>query len=247
MDAFFFWTLVILFATHLVGGLAAFGSTLLALPLLLLVGWELRPAVGVLLIVGSVQAVSMAVLTGRGADRAALLRMLLVAGAGLPVGFLFAHVLPQTGLQVVLGVVLAAAGASRLIEHWRKREWRPPAWALWTLLGAGGIIHGAFGSGGATLTVYGRYALPTKEAFRGTLSIMWVVLNVFVIGGLIAEGSVGGGVAKVALPGAVAILAATLLGHRLAERLSQARFRDVVAGLLCVAGAVTIARSLGGI
>ena len=240
-------TLIVLFATHLVGGLAAFGSTLLALPLLLLVGWELRPAVGMLLIVGSVQAVSMAVLTGRGADRAALLRILLVAGAGLPVGFLLAGWLPRTGLQVVLGVVLAAAGASRLVEHGRNSAVQPPAWVLWGLLGAGGIIHGAFGSGGATLTVYGRYALPTKEAFRGTLSIMWVVLNAFVIAGLVAEGSVGGEVAKVAAPGAVAIFAATLLGHRLAERLSQARFRDVVAGLLCIAGAVTIARSLGAL
>lgn len=247
MDAFFIWTLIILFATHLVGGLAAFGSTLLALPLLLVVGWDLRPAVGMLLIVGSVQAVSMAVMTGRGADRAALVRILLVAGAGLPVGFLLAGWLPERGLQVVLGGVLAAAGLSRLVEHWRKSEMQPPTWVLWGLLGAGGIIHGAFGSGGATLTVYGRYALKTKEAFRGTLSIMWVVLNVFVIAGLVGEGSVGGEVAKVAVPGAIAIFAATLLGHRLAERLSQARFRDVVAGLLCLAGAVTIVRSLGGL
>jgi len=237
-------TLVILFATHLVGGVAAFGSTLLALPLLLVIGWELRAAVGMLLLVGSVQAVSMAVMTGRGADRAALLRMLLVAGAGLPVGFLAAEWLPGPGLGVALGGVLAAAGLWRLLEYRRGRAWRPPDWLLWALLGAGGIIHGAFGSGGATLTVYSRYALPTKEAFRGTLSIMWVVLNVFVIGGLIAEGAVGGEVAKVAVPGAIAIFAATLLGHRLAERLPEARFRDVVAGLLCIAGAVTIVRSM---
>jgi hypothetical protein len=237
-------TLIILFTTHLVGGLAAFGSTLLALPLMLLVGWDLRPAVGMLLIAGSVQPVLLAVMAGKGADRAVLLRVLLVAGAGLPIGFLFAGRLPQTGLEVVLGVVLAAAGASRLVEHWRKSDMTPPAWVLWGLLGAGGIIHGAFGSGGATLTVYARYALPTKEAFRGTLSILWVVLNVFVIGGLIAEGAVGDEVAKVAVPGAIAILAATLLGHRVAERLSQERFRDFVAALLFVAGAVTIAQSL---
>ena len=236
-------TLLILFVTHVVGGLAAFGSTLLALPLmLLLAGWELRPAVGMLLIVGSVQAVSMAFLAGRGADRRALLRMLVVAGLGLPVGFLFAGVFPETGLQVLLGLILAGAGSTRLIEHRHGTEWQPPAWVLWILLGAGGIIHGAFGSGGATLTVYGRYALKTKEAFRGTLSIVWVVLNVFVIAGLIAEGQVGRETAAIAVPCAVTILAATWLGHRLAGCLSQERFRDVVAIMLVIAGGTTVVR-----
>ncbi|MCX6971807.1 MAG: hypothetical protein NTV93_16860 [Verrucomicrobia bacterium] len=47
-----------------------------------------------------------------------------------------------------------------------------------SLLIPGGIIHGAFGTGGAAITIFGRYTLPEKEAFRGSLSLMWVILNV---------------------------------------------------------------------
>ena len=237
-------TVIILFATHLVGGVAAFGSTLLALPLMLLIGWDVRPAVAMLLIVGSVQALSMVWLNWRGVDWRALGRILILAGVGLPVGFFFAGFLPERVLQVALGVVLALAGISRLAEHWQQREWDPPAWALNGLLLVGGVIHGAFGSGGATLPVYGRYALKTKDAFRGTLPVMWVILNTAVITGLAFEGHVGYEVARVALPGAVAIFLGTVLGHRMAGLLSQARFRDVVAGLLCLAGLITVTRTI---
>jgi uncharacterized membrane protein YfcA len=237
-------TVIILFLTHCLGGVAAFGSTLMALPLLLWSGWDLRSAVAVLLIVGSAQAIHMAWLTWRGADIKALLRIILLAGLGIPFGFAAAEYLPRQTLGICLGAVLVAAGLSRLLEHWCRREWRPPAWALFFLLAAGGVIHGAFGSGGATLTVYARYALKEKSAFRGTLSVMWVILNAIVIGGLIIEGQVGRSVAVVALPGVPVILLATWLGHKLAERLSQERFLDLVSLLLVLAGTMTIARNL---
>lgn len=237
-------TVIILFLTHCLGGVAAFGSTLLALPLLLWSGWDLRSAVAVLLIVGSAQAISMACLTWHDADIKALLRILVLAGLGIPFGFAAAEYLPRQTLEICLGAVLVAAGLSRLLEHWHRREWRPPAWALALLLATGGVIHGAFGSGGATLTVYARFALKEKSAFRGTLSVMWVILNAIVIGGLIMEGQVGPNVAVVALPGVPTILLATWLGHKLAERLSQERFSDLVSVLLFFAGGLMIARNL---
>lgn len=54
----------------------------------------------------------------------------------------------------------------------------PPRFVMNSLLIPGGIIHGAFGTGGAAITIFGRYTLPEKEAFRGSLSLMWVILNV---------------------------------------------------------------------
>jgi hypothetical protein len=237
-------TLLILYATHCLGGVAAFGSTLLALPLLLITGWELRPAVAVLVILGTTQALQMVVLTWRGACMRTLARIVLWAGAGIPIGFLAAGLLPQRTLGLVLGLLLFAAGASRLAAHLGGTRWQPPPWILRTLLVAGGVIHGAFGSGGTTLTVYGRYAIREKSAFRGTLSIMWVVLNSVVITGLLLEGEIGSQVLATSAMGIPLVFLATWTGHRLSARLSQERFADVVAALLCLAGILTVGRNL---
>jgi hypothetical protein len=236
--------LAIMFTSHFLGGIAAFGSALLALPVLLAVGWELRYAMSVLLLVGSMQSVYMAFLTGRDADWKALLKILLLAGLAIPVGFLSAELLPQRALQIALGVVLVGAGLSRLIERWRGSTWQPPRWVLQALLVLGGIIHGAFGTGGATLTVYARYALRAKEAFRGTLPIMWLILNAVVIGGLILRGDVDPSALAMVIPGVPTILVATFLGHRAAAKLSQERFSDLVALLLCAAGLITVIRNV---
>ena len=167
-----------------------------------------------------------------------------VAGLGVPVGLLTVAWLPERVLQGALGVVLVAAGASRLGEHLRRRPYAPPRWLLSLLLFAGGVIHGAFASGGATLTVYGRYTLATKESFRGTLSIMWVVLNAAVLAGRLLGGGIGTDAWSFSVAGVPTILAATFLGSWAAGRLKQERFVDVVSILLCVAGAVTLVRAL---
>lgn len=246
MNAFFVTTLLVLFVTHFIGGIAAFGSTLLALPLLLLLGWELQTAVVLLLIAGSVQALTMAALTWRGADRRKLRRIFLLAGAGLPVGLAIAEWLPRTALQCVLGALLILAGTSHVVEKSLKTQWCLPRWLLDALLVAGGIVHGAFGVGGATLTIYARYDLPTKEAFRGTLSVTLLVLNLFAIGGLAAKGHAGGGVLMPAVLGGIVIFMATILGNRLVARISQQSFRDLVSGLLIIAGLTTVARTMMG-
>lgn len=237
-------TLTILLFTHVVGGLVAFGSTLLALPLLLGAGWELREAVAMLLIVGSVQPLHMAFLTWRDVDRSALGWICLLAGIGIPIGFLSADLLPDTLLGIGLGLVLAAAGMSRWVEHRRGRPWQLPDWALNALLVAGGVLHGAFGSGGAAFTVYARCALPEKNVFRGTLSILWVILNIVVISGLVVRGEVGSDIAAMAVPGVPTVVCATWLGHRLAAITPQERFIDIVSILLICGGIATILQRL---
>lgn len=237
--------LAILFATHFLGGVAAFGSTLLALPLLLLTGWNLPPAVALLLIVGLAQAVQVTCLTWRSTDRRALAHILVVAGLGIPIGLQFGGLLPARVLGVCLGVLLIGAGASRLFERLLRKDCVVPLWALNALLLIGGVVHGAFGSGGTTLTIYGRYALQDKATFRGTLSVMWVMMNVTVLTGMAVRDQITGETVLMALPGVPVVALATWLGHRTANRLSQEQFANAVAGLLCFAGILTICRNVG--
>jgi hypothetical protein len=236
---------VIVFAAHWIGCIAAFGAAMLALPLLLMGGWKLTAAVGLLLVVGTVQSVQMSWLTWRDTDIRGLLRILLIAGIGIPIGLASARFLPAHGLRICLGVVVIAAGTSRLIERWRKVEWNPPGWLMQALLFSGGIIHGAFGIGGATLAIYARYALKRKETFRSTMSIAWLVLNLAVILGMALRRQIGHEVMLLSAEATPLVLVATLLGNRAAARLSQQRFADILSALMFIAGAVIVARSVG--
>jgi len=142
-----------------------------------------------------------------------------------------------------LGCILIVAGSSRLLERITKKDHAPPQWLMAALLWAGGVIHGAFASGGATLTVYARYTLRDKNAFRGTLSIIWVALNSVLIGALVAGQRIGYDAMLLSLCAVPVILLATVLGNRMAARISQQYFADLVGLLLCAAGAITLFRN----
>ncbi|MGJ3243706.1 MAG: TSUP family transporter [Opitutales bacterium] len=237
-------TLLLVFFTHTLGGVAAFGSALLTLPLLLGIGWDLRPAVALILILGLAQSAHLALQSGRATDGRPLGAILIFAGLiGVPLGFLSVSLLPERGLDLALGLVLIGGGASRLWEQRLGRDLTAPVWLLRGLLVLGGLIHGAFGSGGAALAVYARFVFKDKETFRGTLAVMWVLLNIGMLTGLYLEGRLTGTVWATALPGIPVVFLATALAHRLAHHLSREQFGSVVAGLLCLAGVMTLLRA----
>ncbi|MCL5270510.1 MAG: sulfite exporter TauE/SafE family protein [bacterium] len=235
--------IVAIAVTHWLGGVTAFGSTLLAFPVLV---WliDLRSTRTILLLIGTIQAYQVFAYTYRGIDWRQFGRMALLAGLGLPVGMLAVRHLPEKPLLAFLGGVLVASGVSRLragsAAH--SRGW--PAPILDGLLVLGGIIHGAFISGGAALVVYAQHRLPEKEAFRGTLSMFWVAMNTILVGSFF----LGDDHTRLALPILISAIPVAIgvswLGNRTAGRLSQAAFTRLVAWLLIVGGVTTAVRML---
>ena len=239
--------LATIFASHFIGAITAYGSTLLALPVLAWLLGDLPLAVLVLLAVGTVQSFQILVYTWRETDWPELRRIVLWAGAALPLGFFADRWLPETALMTALGVVVLLAGGSRLGRGVALGPRRPPDWLLNALLAVGGLIHGAFASGGATLVVVCQYRLPGKDAFRATLTTTWCVLNAVLLGAALARGRLTGpaaGLIGLALP---LVIAGGWWGERLARRLPQARFTKLVAILLVFAGVITLAREVRGL
>lgn len=52
-----------------------------------------------------------------------------------------------------------------------------PKQFYWFLLFLGGIVHGAFATGGPLVVLYASKALPDKGNFRSTLTLLWTTLN----------------------------------------------------------------------
>ncbi|MFZ5478404.1 MAG: TSUP family transporter, partial [Myxococcota bacterium] len=113
-------------------------------------------------------------------------------------------------------------------------------------LGAAGVVHGAFGTGGPLVVMALAGLGLDKRVFRGTLSALWALLAV----GLLASYALAGALTResfvTSLMLAPALAVGLLLGQRVHARLDPARFRAAVDVLLLLAGVVMLARTLGG-
>jgi uncharacterized membrane protein YfcA len=234
--------LLVIASTHWLGAIAAYGSTLLALPFLVLLLDDLPAAVLVLTVIGTFQAFQVCAHTYRDVDRQQLGRMLGWAGGALPLGVLLVQWLPRRPLFLVLGLVLIAAAVSEFISRRNGGAGRlAPPW-LRALLFAGGIIHGAFGTGGATLVVYAQQVFTRKEVFRATLSAFWTILNPVLLTTLLFRHSPTPAEAFLIALALPFLFFATWHANRVADRIPQTAFRRLVAVLLLVAGVMTVGR-----
>jgi uncharacterized membrane protein YfcA len=237
----------IVFASFLVEAAAGFGSMVVALTL-----GALWFSVGELLAwLVPVNMVLSAWLAFR--DRRALewrflaLRMLPLMALGLGLGTLVAARAAEAAwLKPLFG------GFVVLIAAWQLKTALAPAAVARSLsptvrvvaLTCAGVIHGIFTTGGPLAVFVAARELNDKSAFRGTLSLLWLTLNLLVVPRLVLDGSLTratlGTSGLMLAPLALGIAAGEVVHHRLDER----SFRLVVAVLLLIAGAVLLAKSV---
>jgi len=232
---------IVVFFTHLLEGITGFGCTVLALPFAaLLLG--LHTAVPVLVVLGWLLSVYIVITSRKHIQWKQFLFIVIHAAIGLPIGMMLFDRLPEAALKTLLAVFMVGVGVRGFIKTWRSGHEMAPAQdsrSIWMrlILLLGGIIHGAFGTGGPFVVIYAGKALPNKSLFRVTLCMLWAVLNTI----LIMKWTITGGVwtppvikaTSIALPFlAAGLFAGDWLHHRVNER----RFRLTVYGVLFLSG-----------
>ncbi len=240
---------VIVFVAFLVEAAAGFGSMVVALtlaamwfPVPTLLGW-LVP----------VNLVLSTYLVARGWKsirwRFLATRMVPLMAVGLGLGTLVAARADEASwLKPAFGGFVVAVAAWQLATALRpgvETKPLPEAVRVIALLCAG-VIHGIFATGGPLAVFVSARELPEKAAFRGTLSMLWVVLNVLVLPRLIADGDVTTTTLSTSAVMLVPLALGIGVGEWIHHRLDEARFRVVVAVLLMLAGGVLLVQSLRG-
>lgn len=177
--------------------------------------------------------------------------------------FLGTRMIPLMALGLLLGTLVAARANEAIwlkplfgafviaVAAWQlKTALEPsqvaaplPAPARIAALFTAGVIHGIFATGGPLAVFVSARELPDKAVFRGTLSMLWLVLNALVLPRLVLDGQVTATTlqtsALMLLPLGLGIAA----GEWVHLRLAEARFRIVVAVMLLIAGTVLVSQS----
>jgi len=233
--------LVVAFA-YTAFGLAGFGSTVIALPLLVHF-FALRFAVPLLMLLD----VAAFLLFG-----ARVRKQIRYAEIGWLVPFILAGMMAGLTLlmEVAEGKLLALLGAFLLLYACYSLFRRGPPPALSRAWGApiglaGGIFSALFGTGGVLFATYNAGRIRDKDALRATNAAMIMLsslLRVVLFGaaGLLTQD----GLLATALCLLPAMLAGAWLGNRLHALVPAAAVVKAVYALLVIAGLTLLARSL---
>lgn len=238
---------LVVFVTHCLEGITGFGCTVLALPfVVLLLG--IKTAVPVLVVLAWLLAAYIIVRSHPHIKWREFLFIVIHVGLGLPLGiFMFDHFSPHT-LKVILAVFMVVVGIHGFVRTCRSKDALlngdsapavKKAWWLRGILFLGGVIHGAFGSGGPFVVIYASKALANKTLFRVTLCLLWLTLNTVMIvkwtlGGQVWTQHVGRYTA-VSLP---FLLGGMLLGDYLHHKVNEYYFKLTVYFVLIASGLV---------
>ncbi len=177
-------------------------------------------------------------------ERAFLVKRLVPFMAlGLPIGIFVFSALDASLLKRVFGVFLVGVSS---LELWRMRAASPiktiDPWSERLLLLAGGAIHGAFATGGPMAVYVTSRVIVDKNAYRATLSALWVVLNLILLASYALGGELDGSTAGLATGLVPSIAIGMAVGEALHARVPARTFRGIVFGMLTFAGAVLLVR-----
>lgn len=243
LDGLALLALAIVLVTHFVGAITAFGSSLMAVPPLLMVyGPESLPRiVFILIVVGFAQSAMLALRNWRRADARICILLLAGSAVGLPLGLKMVSILPQQAVMLVLGIFTLAAGlASNLADDNGSAKVGGRIWAIpFSLLS--GIMQGAFASGGTILVIYAQRALPDRDTFRATLAVYWTLLNLVFVSLLVIQLEPATGEYIAAVGVSICVLLITLVADRFVQRIERKKFQRAVSAMLVISGCVILA------
>jgi hypothetical protein len=208
--------------------LSGFGFSLLAVPLMTLV-ISPRDAVVVATIMASASTTSQAVIDRKHVDLSIAKRLILASYAGMPFGLMAFIFVSETGLRLVLGVVVISAAVLLLRGFRLSEESHRFDWALGMM---SGFLSTSTSTNGPPLVFLMQARRLDPATFRATINTVFAVVNLgalalFVFAGKLNADNLAG--VAVALP---SLGIAIAVGYSVRRHVTQERFNTLVIVLL---------------
>ncbi len=243
MDSIYFVVALGAVVAGFVQGLSGFAFGMVAMSLWV---WTLEPRLAaVLAVFGALTGqVIAAVTVRRGFDARRLWPFVLGGLLGVPLGVLLLPRLDVEGFKGVLGTLLVLWCPAMLMAKNLPRITRGGRLADAVVGLAGGVMGGIGGFTGTLPTLWCTLRGFDKDAQRAVIQNFNLSMLAVTMGTYVATGLVTREMLPLFALVAPAMLVPVLLGARLYTGISEARFRQIVLGLLTVSGIVLLASSL---
>lgn len=224
---------VVFVLAHLVQGVTGFGAVVLTISVLAFL-FPVKLLVPVLVVVSLAQVIWFAFVGRRQIHWGHARIILLLAFAGLPLGYLVYRFLPAGFLKIVLGVFVVLVAAANLFGL--RIKVGIPRFCYYGLNVLGGVFQGALATGGPLLIIYAARMLEDKAAFRATLALVWIVLDSILCVTYLATGVFSRPMLPMIGLGTGCMVLGTVLGMLVHARIPQKPFRVLVFVLLLMSG-----------
>lgn len=224
---------LVVFCSHFIGALTGFGCTILAIPFTIsLIGPE--GAKPVLIILALIQCGVVVIQTFKDINWKELKKIVLLVSLGMPIGILAYSLMSKKLLVDILSIFMILISIKGFLELKGYEFKAPKDYILNIILFIGGIIHGAFVSGGPLIMVYSTEKIKDKNVFRATMCMIWIILNLI----LMTQEIVGGNYTKDVVIYTVltmpSLIFGVLLGSKLSSKVNQRLFSYIIYTVLVI-------------
>lgn len=239
---------LIVFCSNILEAVTGFGATTVALPFVsTLIG--IKTGIVVLSMVTWTFGTFIFITNFKKIDWKAYFNIIGFTIIGMPVGMLAFSFLPEKYLKICLGIFVIFAAARGLVITLKKnsQQKKTNKVLLRIIIVIGGIVHGAFASGGPFLVMYASENIKEKSSFRATMCTVWATLNTILLIKYYFTGSI---VLSSVLPFYLSAIPFLILGAAIGtylhKKLSQKTFSIIIYIVLLVAGVTMITTALIG-
>jgi uncharacterized membrane protein YfcA len=232
-----YWLLIIVLLTNIIQGITGFAGTALALPFGIYVT-DLETAKAILNVLGLLASIYIFLISYKNVNYYEFFKMT----SGMLLGMAFAKValegkIDEQTLMLIYAVFVIIISA---VLFFFKKGFQTNCWLDFAIIVLSGIIHQLYVSGGTLLVIYAINKIEDKKSFRGTLSLLWIVLNTTL---LIDHTSLGYFDTSTIILGLECIIPLALgiaIGQFLFKKCNRELFRNLTCALLMITGVLML-------
>ena len=227
--------------THIIEGVTGFGATVLGMPFaILLLGVEI--AKPVLTLYALLLCLYIFIRNIHLVRWDSYLKMMGALLIGLPMGIAVYNYLPQNILLTILAVfmILVSIRGMLIAFDILQKTSQIAEWIALIFVWIGGVIHGAYSSGGPLIIIYATEKIKDKSEFRATLCLIWVTLNTIILSQMALAGQLTKQVWEVSLYGIPFLIGGTIVGNIAHHKLNESVFTKLTYTILLVTGIVML-------